>query len=1344
MALILQPPTHPSRGPVRLPDRLAALGRARRRAAAGAAALALVGTVAAALAVVGAADARWHLPPLARGFALVATLAAGGILVRRLRAALRLRTDALSVALALEARHPKLNDALASAVAFLEDADDRGVSRRLRHAAVRRAERVSGNHDLGAIVPRSRAMKALAFCAAALLAAVPAALVDTDRAATAAVRFADPFGPHPWPARTRIELVTPSEFPSRLPKPDPFEFQFVVRGVLPDRAHVAFRLHSGEEFDEAYPLTAADPRTPGSIPQGVSPVGPLAVVSARVEPARLNHDFDFRVTAGDGDTGWLHVAVVPPPRLVPLDGRPSPQLHVTPPEYTGQRLTELPDGAAVVEVPAGTTVRLRAAADVPLGRAVLAFQGDRSAVERAAPLAHLGRLDSLGAAGSALLADALGDDVPLALSGDGRVMWAEFTPAFSGMYALRLTDPTGLTGVRLLEIRLTPDPAPNVSLLRPAPGRDPTRLVPTANLRVDVLATDRVYGLRRTFLEYRVGAAGRIRTVPLADYEPTSRALPAAVGAALANLPPQPPEYDAAFVLNLSRFLRDDGTPVRAGDVLYLRAAADDWDTVTVLKEPGRSRTEVAAATDPEEAEVEPTGGWVVIRVGSPEAVDGFIHRRLAELRRAAQRVREEQREATDRAAVRPQADGSLGPADREKLLAAGNAQDHVRNGVAGLRQKVELLDDLARSNGLPKSPATDRLAAAAGLLRPAEGQDAAAVDRHLAGARDQIAEALRQPPTQPLARAARHQRGVEDTLTDLIDLLNQWGGAAELRGDARQLRDTVLREADTADRLPDRVPPGKAADALTPEQRAELDRAAARLDRLADQAGALLGKARNLAAEKDQAAAAAKAAAASKEADASALDAKAGMLPQGSEARSAAAAKAEQARLDAADATAASTRAAAEAAAIRAAVAAAGGQAVPDELRQAAVAARENRQGEAGAKDRSAAARLDRFANGLAEQQPENVPELSRRQRADADQADATAAAQDDLQKRAAEAARVPDATKRGDELRRLAPEQQKLAEQTRDLVQRLTRDRADDAAKDARAALEKMEAARDSLENGADPTAAQRDATAKLDDARDRLDGQTARAEERLADETRRRLAAQVTALLDRQKAAITEAGRVQEAVLKGKAWTRPLLASLSELEDRERALAGEVRGLADREFAQLAVFARIVNDAADAMDKAGDKAKARRQDALDADPDAAFDPALEKANHDRVARPMGVAVRRLEQVLEALKEDQPKAGRAPMPTGTPPTGMPMPMPMPAGNADAIPPLAQLRALRALQNELNERTAAFAKANPDPAALSDDAREELAEIEAAQRRLAELFAGLAAEFRRTPEEMP
>ncbi|HEX4608438.1 MAG TPA: hypothetical protein VH092_09550 [Urbifossiella sp.] len=1340
MAFILPPPNHPSRAaalPI-LPNRLAALGRARRRAAAGAAGFALVGVVAAVLTAVGALDARWHLPPLARGFALAVTLAAAGILARRFAAAVRLPADPLAVALVLEGRFPKLNDALASAVAFLREYpdDDRGVSRRLRAAAVRRAERLAERHDFARIVPRGRCLQALAFCAAALLAAVPAALLDTAQAETAALRFADPFGAHPWPAKTRVELVTPKAFPARLPKGDTFELQFVVRGVIPDRAAVAFRLQSGEEFEDVYPLAAADPRAPGVVPAGVSPAGPLAVVTARLEAARLNQSFEFRIAANDADTGWRAVAVVPPPRLVPLDGRASPQLYVTPPEYTRQPPTDLPDGAGVIEVPAGTAVRLRAAADVPLARATLAYQGDRSAVERAAPFAPVGHLDPLAATGAGLLAGAVGADVPLALSGDGKVMWGEFTPAFSGLYALRLTDPTGLSGVRLLEIRLTPDPAPAVVLLRPAPGRDPAIVVPQARVPVEVSAVDRVYGLRRAFLEYRVGPHGRVRTIPLSDLRPAARALPALTGPAAAGGPPQPPQYDAAFVLPVAMFLRDDGTPVRDGDVIILRAAADDWDDVTVLKDPGRS-------------------GEVEIRVASREAIEAVIQRELSGLRPDLQRVREQQREATTQAAVKPQADGTLAPADREKLLSAEQSQRQVRGRVAdpqaGLRAKADALRELARANDLPKSPTTDRLAAVADELDRTADRDLAAIEPLLGDARQKAAtpaKAGEDPPAAlPLARAARHQKAVEDSLTNLIDLLSRWGGAAELRGDARLLKDAVLREAEAADGLAERVPPGKAADALTPDQKADLDRAAARLDRLADQAGGLLGKARNLAAEKDQAAAAARAAADAKLKEAVGFAAKAGPLPPGGDARAGLEAKAEQARSAAADATTAADRAAAEADAIRRAVDAAGGQALPDELRQAAGAARENRQGESAAKDRAAAARLDRLANGLAEQPGESVPELALRWRGAADQADAASAAQDELRRRAAEAARIPDAEKRAEELRRLAPEQQKLVEQTRDLVQRLTRDRADDAAKDARAALDRMEAARDDLENGADPAAAQRAATGKLDDARDRLDRQTARADDQLTDETRRKLAAQVTALLDRQKAAVAEAGRVQDAVLKGKQWARPLLASYSDLEDRERALAGEVRGFADREFAQLAVFSRIVNDAADAMEKAADRAKTRRQDALDADADAAFDPELEKGNHDRVTRPMAVAVRRLEQVLEALKEDQPRAARPPGGMGMPPMPMGDPMPMDNRNADAIPPLAQLRALRALQAELNERTAAFARANPDPDKLTDDAREELAEIEAAQRRLAELFQGLAEEFHRpppAPEEKP
>src|SRR5262249_19562973 len=150
----------------------------------------------------------------------------------------------------------------------------------------------------------------------------------------------------------------------------------------------------GTEFDPSgegggYPLAVgADPKFPGA-----------AVVTARFDASQLSGSFQFRVRANDADTDWQSVVVVPPPRLIPLEGRASPQVHIDPPEYTGLKAVDLPDGAAVIEVPLGTTITFRAATDVRLSSAVLSYQGDRSPVERASGLVPLGLLNPVHALG---------------------------------------------------------------------------------------------------------------------------------------------------------------------------------------------------------------------------------------------------------------------------------------------------------------------------------------------------------------------------------------------------------------------------------------------------------------------------------------------------------------------------------------------------------------------------------------------------------------------------------------------------------------------------------------------------------------------------------------------------------------------------------------------------------------------------------------------------------------------------------------------------------------------------------------------------------------------------------
>src|SRR5262249_53282933 len=108
-------------------------------------------------------------------------------------------------------------------------------------------------------------------------------------------------------------------------------------------------------------------------------------------------------------------------------------------------------------------------------------------------------------------------DVPLAISDDRTQISATFTPHFSGFYALKLTDETGLASTRLIEIRLTVDPVPIVKLMRPSVGIDPPYLTPTANVIISTEADDKqLYGIRSSFIEYRVGREGPVRILPLA------------------------------------------------------------------------------------------------------------------------------------------------------------------------------------------------------------------------------------------------------------------------------------------------------------------------------------------------------------------------------------------------------------------------------------------------------------------------------------------------------------------------------------------------------------------------------------------------------------------------------------------------------------------------------------------------------------------------------------------------------------------------------------------------------------------------------------------------------------
>ena len=1297
MSLILRPPADPAS----LQSYLSALGRSRKRAYIVADVLLLLAIPIGILAAICGLDSQVDAPPLLRGFSLLCALILAGLFYVRLTAiSLRIPSHPLHVALLLEKRIPALNDALASAVDFLDRHEHSSStnSPRFRAVAVRKAERLEGRYDFHRLIPTRRLVLS-ALGAVASLAAVAAVCVwNPARASTAFVRLADPFGTHAWPAATRIELLEPSAFPLRLTKNDPLDLRFIVSGLIPDHARIEVRFTDGGDFDTMHALRDGQDRAEMS----------FVPVSMRLDADRLTRDFSFRITANDADTGWRSVAIVPPPRLVSLNGRPSPQMHMTPPDYTRQQPSDLPDGLGVVEIPTGSTLRFRAAVDMTLASAHLTYLGDRSAVRQAASVAHAGSILWPAAIGARELSQQLGADIALGLTTDGREMSATFMPNLPGMYALRMTDATGLTGSRLLEIRLTADPSPAVALIRPAISRDSPYLTPAASLSIEVSAVDKLYGLKRTFIEYRVGADEQLRTIAVDGG--SASGLAAVVGSPLASRLSPLTRIEARRIIRVREFFHVDGSPVRDGDRIRIQAAADDWDDISVLKQPGRSAEEFE------------------VRVISPEGLEALLQQQLAALRPELIRMRDLQRDARRKAAdLRPDTSGRLSPQDRDRLLSIEQAQRQLAGKVGdpreGLHARAELLQETIRANALPRSATTERASTIADGLDRLANRDLVAIVPLLAEARDTTGA---RNSTELLARADRFQKNAESTLDNLLDILNEWGGAGEIRGEARSLKEALDGQTRAASALTDTIPTGRNPASLSQDQTKELERSSGKFDRLAENTAQLMARADNIAAEKEKQAIAARSLAAQKEQQAKDLRA---IDPD----RASASASEADGLNRVAD------KNAGEADALREAIRIGGGQSLADEVRKAGDATRANRSGEAIPAAKSASQKLGKLIQSLGEKVDRAIPDAEHKKTADT--ADELAAAQDALRKRTDAADRkMSDPDERREKFQKLAREQGDLLDKTRELARSLARNREADLAREVRNAADRLEVARDDLERAMPPLAAQAEAVEKLDETRDRLDALTRKPERQPAPEKQETLADRIRLLAARHKAEVQEVARLNNRLLTERKWNRAMLTAFTDLEERERALSVELRTFGAREFPQLPVFDHLLASAANGLERAADGTSDRVKEAADAPPESSFDADREKANATSVDRSLTLTTRRIDQLLAALAS--PSSPQKPAATDEPSSPVEPPPAETKPNPHADSQEGQLKALRALQAELNERTAAFALAHPDISKLDSKSRDELKEIEQAQNDIAALFQQMAKRMREKKEK--
>ena len=292
------------------------------------------------------------------------------------------RTDDL-LALRVEEAYPDLNDSLASAVQFLEQSKRGGQTQPanlessiLRLEAVRRTMRLLDGIDFRrAISSRGVGPAGLMFVAALAIVAL-LVVANPSLALTALERFALPFGGKDWPHQTQIVEVIYKE---RAARGEAYPIRARLAGVIPESASVVFEGITPSR-------QTLDPRRRGDTPE----------LSLRLD--RVDRSFRFKVEANDAVTKWYDVTVLPPPVLVPLDGRASPQVSLRYPAYTDLPPLELVEGNGNIEAVFGTHMTLRAAVDRPVAKAWIEYVPDQPLISVAALVGFVGARDAGNAA----------------------------------------------------------------------------------------------------------------------------------------------------------------------------------------------------------------------------------------------------------------------------------------------------------------------------------------------------------------------------------------------------------------------------------------------------------------------------------------------------------------------------------------------------------------------------------------------------------------------------------------------------------------------------------------------------------------------------------------------------------------------------------------------------------------------------------------------------------------------------------------------------------------------------------------------------------------------------------
>ena len=1311
-----------------------------------------VGWVLALLVLVAAVDGyldwKLKLPDLVRASALVVTLAGAVVLAfRYLYGPLSARSDDLSLALRVEERYPILNDSLASAIEFLNQPEPpTGESVPVRREAIRRALGRAKGFDFNGVVDSRDLYLSGGVAVSALALAVTLLILFPATASTALMRLAVPFGTTDWPRRTtQLELVEPR---TRIGKTETFELSGVVKGAIPADAAIVLHMHTETASEKSKQSTPLERE------------GDHANLSWKWVPPEEVSRFTVKVIAGDAESKEFEVEVAPLPQLAKLGGDSAPRVgpslivRLDVPRYTDlpmvpRRLERgdfveamaaravpragsieqwLPPGVRNIdECYAGTVVNLFAAADRPLARAWIQYVPE----DARAPMPPVagGKIDQ--------------PQIDAVLEDDATHFTIRFTPQQKGVYLLTLEDKTGLRSKPPIpiDVNLIPDPAPSVFLRRPSVERDFLSVLPNAKMTLHIDARDPIFALRSIFLRYRIEGEDAPRNRVYYDHATAAAKLFApAVGTAMLAAPPRlrPKQLEIEMPLPIAQFKHRDGMPLRPGDVLILQACADDFDDVTANKAPGVSTPELRILiVDPSGFERDLNKQLTIIQNILAEQRDKE-QAAVQEVTRAENRLKQGEKPTSTEMKQLDDAE----KVQRELRDRFGEKQDE-------LRAKVRRIQDSLKENGMPNSPVRDRMRHVEQELKRLAENDLVQAEQQLATAKQQLersaqsedrARAARQEATEHQLRAANLNEEAAKMDKDAAKtddppakekLLDDARQARRQAEDERKQAEAILQrqQADDAkrDRAKEKEQETKARESIQAARRRQEEVTKTLNDLLArlepsSVVGEIKGEARDLLDAQRE------------------LEARVKKMEEKTRGKNPdeltmeereelkAAREAQQELEDRSAKLLERMRQEAERRAktepelvekLKDAVKQAEQENVLGEMRDAREKLDKNQLNDAGKKQKAAAAGLENLVRKLGRQTEAEQDQLVKKLRQAEKELEKMRTEQEELRKKMKELKEGKgglNEMEREEELKRLAKRQEELQQQEQELAKRLSREGRADRA---RQALDKAAKNPDDMLD-------------RLNEAERELKRARQQEQEILEREQLTRILEVIERLRDRQAALNAEAERLRKEVKEEGKWTRSKRDSLVDLREAQKGLRAETEKIIPEELANTPVFARMLQRSAEAMELAEKRITELIQEVVpaDASPDKLPDAELTKQQKQ--------ALQRLERVIDAVKSqlDAPPPPQSKQPknpeNGDPPdNGSPPPQ-------NGLPPLAQLKLLKALQQDVYARSEEFHKAHPDLNKLSEAEKTEYNSIIRDQQDVRELLE----EMRRPPGE--